>query len=69
MYSQKQLKAFADFLRLPAYRQVEVLFGTKLKWYQKISICVTTRWWRAWRRANPEMDAFDLWESIYKQRF
>lgn len=60
---------FNEFLEMSEDRRLERLLGCNLYWYQRMYIRLISKWWSLWRDANPTLYAYDLWESIYKQRF
>ena len=65
----KKEEEFKRFLELPEDKRFEYLTGTKLNWLQRIHIKFLNNWWTSMRNANPHLQAFDLWESMYKNRF
>ena len=60
---------FEKFLEMSEDEQFEYLTGTKLYLWQKLYIKKLVKWWTCWRKANPDLRAIDLWESIYKGRY
>lgn len=63
------LREFKTLLEMPDAERVEHLCGLQLRWYQRIQIKLISWWWDRMYRANPHLQAYCLWESMYKGRF
>lgn len=61
---------FVSFLELPEKERWEILLKDKLRWYQRLNMWFTNKWWSFVRRnmSQPKR-GIDLFESLYKGRF
>ena len=60
---------FERFLEMQENERTEYLKKFKLSWWERFKLKMLNKWWTSMRKQNPNLNTFDLWESIYKGRF
>ena len=59
---------YDEFLSLPQDKLIELCYGCKLRWYQRLYIKNMARWWCRMRDSS-SLPPSTLMESILKGRF